>query len=266
MCEYGMPTLIELPKIEDCAILCKKLGLSFIEINFSLPQYLPKRIDTDKLNEIAKKYGIFYTIHADENLNPCEFSDLVSSAYVETMRETIEVARKINATKINMHLNSGICFTTPDKKLYLFEEYFYEYMKKQEIFNNVCELDLHGYEIKICIENTGGFKPFMQKAIETTLKSDCFGLTFDIGHNHCINGTDEDFILSRKDKLMHFHVHDAIKNDKVSKDHLVHGTGNVDLHKYLNIAEETGSTVVLETKTVDGLTKTVDWMKRCKYM
>lgn len=37
MIDIGMPTLIELPEIEDCAALCSKLGLQFVELNMNLP-------------------------------------------------------------------------------------------------------------------------------------------------------------------------------------------------------------------------------------
>lgn len=38
MIDMGMPTLIELPEIEDCAALCSKLGLQFVELNMNLSE------------------------------------------------------------------------------------------------------------------------------------------------------------------------------------------------------------------------------------
>lgn len=35
MIDIGMPTLIELPEIDDCAGLCRELGLQFIDLCFS---------------------------------------------------------------------------------------------------------------------------------------------------------------------------------------------------------------------------------------
>lgn len=57
----------------------------------------------DKLEEIdnfftpADNAGIYYTIHLDENLNIADFNTLVSNAYLETVKRTIFVAKKINA-------------------------------------------------------------------------------------------------------------------------------------------------------------------------
>ena len=54
---YGMPTLIELPDMEDCAALCKELELQFIEFNMNLPQYQPDTLDEAKLERIARESG-----------------------------------------------------------------------------------------------------------------------------------------------------------------------------------------------------------------
>ena len=43
--DLGMPTLIELPEIEDCAALCAGLGLQFIELNMNMPQYQADILD-----------------------------------------------------------------------------------------------------------------------------------------------------------------------------------------------------------------------------
>ena len=77
---YGMPTLIELPDMEDCAALCKELELQFIEFNMNLPQYQPDTLDEAKLERIARDYGIFYTIHLDENMNVADFNPYVREA------------------------------------------------------------------------------------------------------------------------------------------------------------------------------------------
>ena len=52
-----MPTLIELPEIDDCAGLCRELGLQFIELNMNLPQYQVNTNDLAKLKEIAENNG-----------------------------------------------------------------------------------------------------------------------------------------------------------------------------------------------------------------
>lgn len=96
MVDIGMPTLIELPEIEDCAALCSKLGLQFVELNMNLPQYQTVSLDADRLEAAANRYGIYFTIHLDENLNVSDFNPFVAQAYTRTVLETIRVARRLN--------------------------------------------------------------------------------------------------------------------------------------------------------------------------
>ena len=91
-----MPTLIENNTLEENAALCQSLGLKFIELNMNFPEYQVDRLEeTDRLTEAAGEAGIYYTIHLDENLNIADFNRLVSDAYLETVRRTIDVARKL---------------------------------------------------------------------------------------------------------------------------------------------------------------------------
>ena len=60
-------------------------------------------------------------------------------------------------------------------------------------------------------------------------------------------------------KLSHMHMHDA---NNGGKNHLALGTGEIDLPKYLDLAENNNCRVVLETKTVDGLKKSAEWIKK----
>lgn len=97
MLQLGMPTLVELPDIEDCAKLCNWLGLQFIEFNMCLPQYQIESIDAKKLIETAKKYNVFYTIHLDDTDTPCDFNPKIAKAYTDTVLETIELAKQIGS-------------------------------------------------------------------------------------------------------------------------------------------------------------------------
>ena len=87
--DLGMPTLIELPEVEDCAALCAELGLQFVELNMNMPQFQTDSLEESRLAKLSEKYGIYYTIHLDENLNVSDFNPLVAEAYLHTVQETI---------------------------------------------------------------------------------------------------------------------------------------------------------------------------------
>ncbi len=253
----GMPTLIEKSDVKDCVKLCESLGLDFIELNMNLPEYQPDRIDVEKLVDVAKKSGEKYTIHLDENFNPCDFNAYVSKAYIRTLKDTFDIAKRIGANVINTHLSKGVYFTMPDRKIFLFEKYLDSYVESVKAFRDFCEKEIGGYGIKICIENTNGYEDFQKKAIDILLESQAFGLTFDIGHNRASGGKDEDFIVEREDKLRHFHIHDAL----LGRDHLTLGAGDLDIAKYLKQAEDLGARAVIETKTVEALRTSCEFIK-----
>ena len=254
---YGMPTLIETSTLEECAKLCAELGLDFIELNMNLPQYQLDKIDVDYFKCIADKYGIYYTIHLDENLNVSDFNPLVAEAYINSVADTIEIAKLLDIKVLNMHMAKGVYFTLPDRKILLFSEYKEQYLKSIVEFRNMCETAIGENDIKICIENCDGYTDFQKDAIELLLQSNVFALTFDVGHNHGIDGADEEFIMKHKDRLHHIHLHDA----QGRKNHLALGTGEMNVEKYINLAKEQNCRVVLETKTIDGLRQSVEWLK-----
>lgn len=257
MIDIGMPTLIELSEIEDCAALCSKLGLQFVELNMNLPQYQTISLDTDRLEAAANRYGIYFTIHLDENLNVSDFNPFIAQAYTRTVLETIRIARRLNIPVLNMHLSEGVYFTLPDRKIFLYEQYREQYLQSIRLFRETCENNIGASNLKICIENSSGYTDFQLLALDLLLESTVFALTFDIGHDYCINHKDEPIIISRRDRLHHFHFHDAT----AGKNHLPLGAGEIDLKKYLRLALQCHARLVLETKTVEGLERSAEWMK-----
>ena len=257
---FGMPTLIETSTLEECAKLCAESALDFIELNMNMPQYQLHKIDVDYFRSISDKYGISYTIHLDENLNISDFNTYVAEAYKKTVADTIEIAKQLDSKVLNMHMAKGVYFTLPDRKVLLFSEYKEEYFKSIFDFRNMCESIIGENDIKICIENCDGYEDFQKEAIELLLESEVFALTFDVGHNHGIGGTDEEFIMSHKDRLHHIHLHDA----KGRKNHLTLGTGEIDIEKYISLAKEQNCRMVLETKTIEGIKRSVEWLKGCR--
>ncbi len=260
--KFGMPTLIECPTLEENAKLCHELGLDFIELNMNFPQYqIEKLEDVEYLKQIAETYDLFYTIHLDENMDVCNFNHLVAEAYLETVRRSIAVAKILHIPVLNMHMNHGIYTTLPDRKVRMYQEYFAEYMAAIRKFKRMCEKEIGDADIKICIENTDGFLDFEKQAIECLLESEAFCLTWDIGHSHATNNIDEPFLMEHQDKLYHFHIHDGFG----TKNHQTLGTGEIDLRQRLTIAEKHHCRCVVETKTVEALRKSMEFLQSCRY-
>jgi len=253
---FGMPTLLEKPTLEQSLELCSELGLDFIELNMNLPEYQLANIDIPIVNKQLINSGKYITIHLDENLNVCDFNPAVATAYLNTVIQTIEFAKKVNAPIINMHMADGVYFTLPDKRVYLFDQYIEEYLSTLHSFRDSCDKAICGSNITVCIENTGIYHGFQQKGIDLLLESSNFALTYDIGHSFIGNDVDEAFIINRADKLRHMHIHDATTQNH----HLSLGDGEIDIKSKLTLAQKYDCRCVLETKTVEGLRKSVAWI------
>jgi sugar phosphate isomerase/epimerase len=256
---FGMPTLLEIKSLSESAALCQELGLDFVELNMNLPQYQANQIDIAAFAKISKHHDIYYTIHLDENFNPCDFNEKVAMAYTETILQTIEIAKQLEISILNMHLHSGVYFTMPDRKVFLFDEYQSEYVRKLSAFRDICTTAIGDSDIKICVENCGDFaNPCTQKGLEVLLDSSVFALTFDVGHNAGAGYSDEPIIMKYADRLAHFHIHDALGKSN----HLVLGSGDMDLMKYIDLAKSHNCRMVLEVKTVAGLRESLKWLRK----
>lgn len=269
--QFGMPTLIENRTLQDNVELCRSLGLKFIELNMNFPEYQVDRLEqVDLLIDTAENAGIYYTIHLDENLNIADFNPLVTDAYLETVRRSIEVAKKLlplrdkhgnpdHPLTLNMHMNHGIFITLPDRKVQMYDRDFDTYMASFARFRSLCEEWIADSDVMIAVENTDGFHDYEKKAIGYLLESPKFGMTWDIGHSKATGEKDVPFVLENQDRLIHFHIHDG--SEKPPRNHLALGDGEIDLGERIALAGKRNARCVLETKTIDALKTSVSWLK-----
>ena len=242
---YGMPTLIEFDNLEQDALLCRNLGLKFIEINMNLPEFQIENINLNKLSKMQKEYDIFFTFHLPEDMDIASFNNKIKKAYLDIVKETIYTAEALESPILNMHMNPGIHFKMPDSKVYLNEKCSTEYYRSLEEFIKLAEDNIRGDKLKISIENTGIYNfGYITDAVLFLLKSNKFSLTYDIGHDHASGNLDRDFIYNNIERLRHIHIHDGVGKSN----HLPLFTGEIDINEKLDLAEKTGSTCVIETK------------------
>ena len=270
--QFGMPTLIENQTLEENAALCCSLGLQFIELNMNFPEYQIDQLEqTETMLKIADQYGIYYTIHLDENLNIADFNLLVTKAYLETVRRSGDVAKKLMRLRdqygdcsqpliLNMHMNHGIHITLPDRKVQMYSRDFDAYMRSFVTFRSLCEEWIGDSDVMIAVENTDGFREYEKSAVEYLLESPKFGLTWDIGHSKAVGEKDVPFIRKHQEQLIHFHIHDG--SESPARNHLALGDGEINLMERLKLAEGRNARCVLETKTIEALNKSVNWLRR----
>ena len=253
----GMPTLMECESIEQNVALCKELGLQFIELNMNLPPYQLDRIDVSHYRKLMEEYGIFFTLHLPEELNIADANWRVREAYLQTVLDAIALGKALQMPLLNMHMNTGVYFTLPKQRIYLFDSFRDEYLKHVASFRERVAETVGETGICLAIENTGIYDlGFITAAVDELLAQSCFGLTWDVGHDAVSGNRDAAFVTRHQHRLRHFHLHDVSNG----KDHLPLGTGIVELEDRLELAARHACSCVLETKTIEGLRESVAWL------
>lgn len=251
--EFGMPYLLEMNSIEECCALANELGLSFVELNANFPDCQIERLDPALLHRLATRYGLYLTLHLEEECDPFTFTQQVRSAWLRNVRYALDIAAALQMPIVNMHFPRGVYITLPDRKVYLYEKYRAEFDAALAEFRSMCEECLAGTSTRIAIENTSGWKAHEQRAISDLLESPVFGLTLDIGHSHGVEDADEPFFRQHEERLIHMHGHDALGR----KNHLALGDGEIDLRAHFAWAKQRNARIVLETKTIAALRTSV---------
>lgn len=251
---FGMPTLIEASNPEESVRLCDELGLDFVELNMNFPELQNGEWDAERLGELKDRYKKYFTFHMDERLDVCDFNPLISEAYRQTAVQTVELAKKLGSPVINMHLSKGIYITLPDRREFLYKTYRDRYLSALEQFRSEMTAASEG-QVLICVENTDGWDEHEKEGVELLLESKSFALTWDVGHDKCADKGDGEWI-KQQGRLSHIHLHDADKSC-----HLALGDGKLDIPAILDTAMQNQCRCVLETKTVEALSRSVKYIK-----
>lgn len=259
MKKFGMPTLLECDDLEACVGVATRLELDFVEINMSFPQYQSASSDLTRAMDLSARSGVFYTIHADEQLNPFDFNARVSRCYRDVMADTVHTALRLQVPVINMHLLRGIYVTLPDRVILLSDMYRKQYRESIRDFVKMCEDLIGDAPLRIAIENvdTNPFTASQREALaDFFMQSPVFGMTLDSGHEDCLGGQDTPIFHKYADRVLHMHLHDSDGRHP----HLPLGAGHIPVADTLGRLR--GQTCLIEVKTVEGLQESVSYLRR----
>lgn len=255
--KFGTPSLIEFHSLEENVRFCAKSGLSFFEMNLTFPWFQSDKIDPKRMNELKEEYGIDYTLHFHDQLNPFDFSPELRRGSLDNVLYGLDLARKVDAKRITMHMINGTYSAVNGVKVYAYDVCEEEYLDHVREFVEVCDCEMEGMDAAFCIENTKGFMSYHKDAIELMLQNPHFGLTYDIGHNYKATENDETFVMEHADRIKHFHIHDV--NSK--SNHIALGTGIIDMDKYLAMLRRFNCTTVIEVKESKALFNSIEFLK-----
>lgn len=255
-CKFGMPTLIEKNSIADNVILCKELGLDFVELNMNLPYCMPENNSTDTMIALKNKYDIEFTVHFPEDVDFGCFYEEMRQANIILYKKIATWASEFGAEKINIHLNPGVYFTLPNKKMFVYEKnksmFVEKFMNSMESIRNISE----PLGLKVCIENTK-VKEFAEETFLKLCDMSNIFFTWDVGHDAMSGCRMEKIYLKNPRKVAHMHLHDY--NGK--SDHQVLFDGNIPLNERIKFAQDNDLTILVETKTTEALEESVMRLK-----
>lgn len=252
--KLGMPTLIEYEDLDANITLCRELKLDFIELNMNMPPFNPERLEAGEIARTSGEHGIGFTLHLPEEIDLGSIHPSVRRGQVERCLEAIRWASEAGIHTVNMHLNPGVYFTLPDRKVWINERY--AQLFKQTVVESFTEIDaLAGrLNVAVCVENTRNFQmPFISDTLDALMDFDAFALTWDAGHDGRGGFQEQPYFQRNEARLKHMHLHDC----NGSSDHQPLYSGIVPIEERLRLAEALDLSVVIEVKTSGSLRESI---------
>ena len=250
--KFGMPAMIEFDSIDDNIKLAKDLNLSFIELNLDLPYCNIANLD---LLNLTKVNDIEFTIHLSEKIDVGELNENLRIAYLNNIESVVKLGVKNNIRRYNLHLDPGIHFSLPDKKVFIYEKYIDEY---KQALNKSCEvLDKlsQEYDVQIMFENLK-LPEYLKEGFKVVSKYEHLYFTLDMGHDIRYGSVAQSFFEQFPNKIKHIHLHDF----DGSKDHLALGTGILNVKEKLDFISKNNLYAVIEVKREQELKDSVKFL------
>lgn len=248
-----MPILVEFHSLSENIDLCKKLNLDFIELNLDIPYCFIDRLDTNSLKNNN------FTIHLSEKFDVGELNNSLRNFYLNEIEKIISFGIKYNIFKYNLHLDPGIHFSLPDKKIFIYEEYIDDYLRAYEDSCNILSKIANKYNATILFENVK-VESYTLKVIDIIAKYDNLFFTLDLGHNIRYGNLAKEKFMQYSDKIKHIHLHDF----NGSKDHQELFTGLLNVKEELNFCKQHNLDVLIEVKRKEELINSVNKLRNLK--
>lgn len=248
-----MPILVEFHSLSENIDLCKKLNLDFIELNLDIPYCFIDRLDTNSLKNNN------FTTHLSEKFDVGELNNSLRNFYLNEIEKIISFGIKYNIFKYNLHLDPGIHFSLPNKKIFIYEEYIDDYLRAYEDSCNILSKLANKYNATILFENVK-VESYTLKVIDIIAKYDNLFFTLDLGHNIRYGNLAKEKFMEYSNKIKHIHLHDF----NGSKDHQELFTGLLNVKEELNFCKQHNLDVLIEVKRKEELINSVNKLRNLK--
>lgn len=207
--------------IEEVIQVCD-LGYPFVEINFNHPDEIETNMGI--LQDIKRKYGIYYLAHFPNEGNPADLKTL-HDRFLPNVKKLLTLCPLLKIEKGTIHF-------WMDARM----EWASEAVISEKL-GLLSQLVDHAANcgVTLCLENLScKYDSFTRFFSEIP----ALMMTMDIGHGQLLTreNTAFGFMAHLFDKIAHVHVHDNLGGDKATDDlHLPLGRGIVDFPKIFTI-------------------------------
>ena len=250
-----MPILVEFHSLAENIELCHELNLDFIELNLDIPYCFPENMDSKLLKENN------FTLHLSEKVDVGELNNSLREFYLNEIEKIISFGTKYNIFKYNLHLDPGIHFSLPDKKVFIYQEYLNDYLKAYKSSCDILSNIAKRYNAIILFENVK-IETYTLKAIEIISSYDNLFFTLDLGHNIRYGNIAKEKFLKYDNKIKHIHLHDF----NGLKDHQELFIGILNIKEELDFCKSKNLDVLIEVKRKEELVNSVNKLKTHGYL
>jgi len=196
----------------------ERLGFDFVELVSEWPNFLTRET-WRTYADVLGSFGLEVTVHAPfSDVNIGSLNERLRRASLEVLRETLDVASRLNALVVTVH--PGHC--SPASR------------KFREDYNRVHRDSLRELEglseefgVRVGVENMPSF-PILDaqtpERLAELLEGTGLGVTLDVGHLNTVGFPFERFMELLGGRIVHVHLHD---NSGEGDEHLPLGRGTV---------------------------------------
>ena len=163
--------------------------------------------------------------------------------------------------KYNIHLDPGIHFSLPDKKIFIYQEYLNDYLDAYKDSCDILSKIASKYNATILFENVK-IESYTLKAIEVISNYENLFFTLDLGHNIRYGNIAKEEFLKYENKIKHIHLHDF----NGSKDHQELFTGLLNTKEELAFCNKHNLDVLIEVKRKEELINSVNKLHNLGYI
>ena len=199
-----------------------------------------------------------YYVYVNSYYRPTTLGEFTKDLNLE---EIISFGTKFNIYKYNLHLDPGIHFSLPDKKVFIYQEYLKEYLNAYKRSCDLLSKIADKYNAIILFENVK-IESYTLKAIEAISNYNNLFFTLDLGHNIRYGNVAKEQFLKYENKIRHIHLHDF----NGLKDHQELFTGLLNIKEELDFCEKNNLDVLIEVKRKEELINSVNNLHKFEYL